>query len=386
VNRSIADRRDSPPWLFSGWRIDDDIDLTPFPHVRRLVMSIDDRFPLRFGLGLCVCLLVGGCGGAVESSPNAGSSPANSTTAAVAVQLNWYPEAEHGGVFQAAADGSYRDVGLEVEIRPGGRATPVAPELELGRVQFAFANADDVVIYRRQGMDIVAVLAAMQDSPRCILVREDSGVESFEGLAGMTLQRQAGRPFLEFMRSQGILDQVQEVPYHGSVSSLVGDPSIAIQAYSFAEPLLAEQQGVKVRRLMVSDLGWNPYSSVLITTGTLIREQPELVRQFVQATCLGWQHYLTDPTLGNESILAANEHGMTAEALDFGSRELKSLVMPGDTPLEQIGEMSLERWQQLVQQMDAIDPNAAGKVKPEECFTTEFLPTNASPGVGPAND
>ncbi len=291
----------------------------------------------------------------------------------VAVQLNWYPEAEHGGLYQAAADGTYVDAGLEVEIHPGGRATPVGPELEMGRCQFAMANADDVVLFREQGMDIVAVLAIMQNHPRCILVREDSGVSDFQDLAGKTLQRQAGRPFLEFLRWKGLLDQVREVPYHGSVSSLVGDPNIAVQAYSFAEPLLAEQQGVKVRKLMLSDLGWNPYSSVLITSGQLIRQNPELVRRFVQATRSGWQHYLTDPSKGNAAILAANKHGMTAEVLQFGSKELRELAMPDAMALESVGMMTDQRWQTLVDQMVTLKLADASKVMPQDCFTTQFL-------------
>lgn len=317
-----------------------------------------------------------GCGSSSDQVSDLtmdGQSP-DVTMQQIAVQLNWYPEAEHGGVYQAKEDGIYEAAGLQVEIRPGGRATPVAPELELGRVQFAFANADDVVIYRRQGLDVVAVAAAMQDSPRCILVQEASEVKSFEDLNGLTLQCQTGRPFLEFMRGEGILDNVQTVPYHGSVASLVADPKIAIQAYSFAEPLLAEQQGVSVRRLMVSDLGWNPYASVLITTGEMIRKDPDLVREFVHATCAGWQNYLTEPELGNGAILAANEHGMTSEALDYGVRELMPLVTPEGTSLDQFGRMTTERWEQLIDQMDAIDPTEAGKVNAKDCFDTSFLP------------
>ena len=328
---------------------------------------------LRRSLFLLFLLVIGGCHSSTPETDRDESAVESASITPVAVQLNWYPEAEHGGVYQAVADGTYAESLLEVDVRPGGRATPVAPELELGRVQFAFANADDVVVFRRQGTDIVAVLAAMQNSPRCILVREDSGAKTFDDLAGMTLQRQAGRPFLEFMRSRRILDQVQEVPYHGSVSSLVGDPNIAIQAYSFAEPLLARQQNVDVRCLMVSDLGWNPYSSVLVTSGDLIRRDPELVRRFVQATLRGWQNYLTDAGKGNQAILAANEHGMTAEALEFGSRELRSLALPSDMDLGSVGAMTLERWRTLVEQMDALEPEAAGKVKPEDCFTTAFL-------------
>jgi NitT/TauT family transport system substrate-binding protein len=291
----------------------------------------------------------------------------------VAIQLNWYPEAEHGGVYQAMADGTYQSVGLNVDIRPGGRATPVAPELELGRVQFAMANADDVVAFRRQGMDIVAVMAVAQNSPRCILVRKDSGVTSFGELAGMTLQRQTGRLFLEFMRSKGILEGVNEVPYHGSITSLLADPKIAVQAYSFAEPLLARQQGVEVRTLMVSDLGWNPYSSVLITTGELIRQQPELVQRFVDATRTGWQNYLTDSSAGNAAILKANEHGMTEEALAFGAAELKPLAITEEMTLQQVGLMTQQRWDELVQQIETLDPSDDTPVKGSDCFTLQFL-------------
>ncbi|TWU46055.1 NMT1/THI5 like protein [Novipirellula aureliae] len=314
-----------------------------------------------FLLGLCLMLAALGC--------NNRETDSGKTFA----QLNWYPESEHGGLYQALADGTYAEAGLDVEIRPGGGPTPVAPELVLGRVQFAVTNADDVVLFRAQGADVVAVLAAMQNHPRCILVREDSGIQTLDDLAGVTLQRNPGRVFLQFMRSKGLLDQVTEVPYHNSVTSLVTSQGFAIQAYSFAEPHLAEQQGVKVRKLMLSDIGWNPYSSVLVTSGKMIRTEPERVRQFVQATRTGWQNYLTDPTKGNAAILAANQHGMTAEALQFGEAELRTLALPNNQPMESIGEMTHDRWQTLVDQMQDLDVIEKGVVDPNDCFTTEFL-------------
>ncbi len=330
-------------------------------------------FPFRIGPLLLSALILCGCGSSSKPEPTSRLTQAGESPRAVAVQLNWYPEAEHGGIYQALADGTYAAAGLDVDIRAGGRATPVAAEVHLGRSQFAIANADDVVVFREQGMDVVAVLAASQDNPRCILVRAESGIESFADLANKTLQRQAGRPFLEFMRAQGLLDKVREVPYHGSVSSLVADPNIAIQAYSYSEPLLAQQQGVEVRTLMVSDLGWNPYSSVLITSGQLIREDPQLVRSFVEATRRGWQNYLADPSLGNAAILAANQHGMTAETLDFGTAGLRVLALPEGMPAEQFGTMSHQRWKTLVDQMVSLKLVDPSKVKPDDCFTTEFL-------------
>jgi len=325
---------------------------------------------------LISCLLVwAGCSGTAPSVATDGRADGDRL---IGVQLNWFPEVEHGGVYQAAADGTYAAAGLDVEIRPGGRATPIAPELLRGRSQFAITNADDVVLFRAQEADIVAVLAAAQDHPRCLLVRADSGVESFSDLRGMTLQRQAGRPFLTFLEKRGILDGVEQVPYHNSIAAMATDPKVAVQAYSIAEPLLAQQQGLEVRTLMVSELGWNPYSSVLVTTGDLIRSEPEKVARFVEATRRGWRAYFDDAQAGNAAILDANEHGMTAEVLKFGSEQMRPLAMPDDDPQE-LGQMNPRRWQRLVEQMTELELIPAGSVDPQQCFTTEFLADPATP-------
>ncbi len=123
-------------------------------------------------LVIIVTLSGGGC--SPKSSPDATGTANSGATTRTAIQLNWYAEAEHGGAYQAQADGLYKAAGLEVEIRPGGASTPVAAEVVLGRADFAITNADDVVHYRAAKSDIVAVLAAMQDNPRCIMVNQKS--------------------------------------------------------------------------------------------------------------------------------------------------------------------------------------------------------------------
>lgn len=328
-------------------------------------------------LTMCVpTILATGC----ARQPGSDSKMDSSLTP-VSVQLNWYPEVEHGGVYQSLIDGAFAETGLNVEIRPGGRETPVAPELLRGRSQFAITNADDVVLFREQGADIVAVLAAVQNHPRCLLVRTDSGVESFDDLAGMTLQCQPGRAFLPFLRTRGYLEGVREVPYFNSIAAMVNDPKIMVQAYSVAEPLIAQQQGLDVRLLMISDLGWNPYSSVLVTTGTMIRESPDVVRKMVDATRAGWIRYLDNPESTNAAILQANGHSITAEALRFGSEAMLPLVYPDalsvaditDSQRDQFGQMSETRWKTLLDQMvelELVDPN---RMSASDCFTNEFL-------------
>lgn len=322
---------------------------------------------LRLRVVLPTVVLLGSLGCQRTPSSEQANNPGTTGLPAVSVQLNWYPEVEHGGVYQAAIDGTFRDAGFDVEIRPGGRATPIAPELAMGRSQFAITNADDVVLFRAQGANVVAVLAAAQNHPRCILVRADSGVTSLDNLKGLTLQRQPGRAFLEFMRKKGLLEGVREVPYHNSVTAMVTDSKVAIQAYVNAEPLLAEQQGLDVVPLMVSDLGWNPYSSVLVTTDEYLAQHREAVEAITRATQKGWVNYLQDGAKANAMILEANSHGMTPEALDFGGKQFAALAKPSGHD-DEVGSMTLERWQTLIGQMEALELIEAGRVRPEDCF------------------
>jgi NitT/TauT family transport system substrate-binding protein len=318
---------------------------------------------------LATCLAIAGCG--TPAKPPA--DPAAGVPAVL--QLNWFPEAEHGGFYTALVENLAAAEGLALEIRPGGRAAPIASELAAGRVQFAVANAEDVVMFRSQGADIVTVMAACQHHPRCLLMRKDSGVTSFEDLGkqGMTLQVQQGHAFLEFMRKKGLLAGVKEVPYTGGVALTVHDPKMAQQGYVYSEPLLARQEGVEITTLMLSDIGFDPYSSVLVTTGKLVREEPDLVRRMVRAAIAGWRRYLADPAATNAHLLKVNPEGVTPEMLARGVEILRGLCLPDGMPPEELGTMTATRWDTLLEQMTALDPSLAGKVQAADCYTLEFL-------------
>ncbi len=326
-------------------------------------------------LSLCLVSLAG-CQRSESSGAGESDSKDASGTTKVRLRLNWFPEAEHGGFYAAQTHGFYQAAGLDVEILPGGRSTPLAGELATGRVEFAVANADDVVLYRNKGADLVVVMAAAQHHPRCIMVREDSGVKSLKELKGLTLQVEDGQPYLEFLRKRGFLDGVREVPYNGTVGQTVADPKWGQQAYVYSEPLIAEQQGAKVTTLMVSELGFDPYSSVLVTTGEMIKQHPETVRKMVKASIEGWGKYIESPAQTNALILEQNREGVTPEALTYGVKLLGPMCRPEGFTSEQIGTMTAERWSTLVSQMEEIGlVKPAGNVPAETCYDLQFLPT-----------
>ena len=121
------------------------------------------------------------------------------STPEIQLQLNWLPDAQHGGFFSALAEGHFEAEGLDVEIIPGGPGSAAIPKLATGRCDFAIGNADQVLLAREQGAEVVAVFAAMQNSPRCIMVHEKSGITSLEQLSNLTLALGDGKAFAEYL-------------------------------------------------------------------------------------------------------------------------------------------------------------------------------------------
>ena len=100
----------------------------------------------------------------------------------------------------------------------------------------------------------------------------------------------------------------------------------AQQAYIFSEPFVARSKGGDPHSLLVADIGFNPYASVLIATEEAIAEQTDIVAAMVRASVAGWNHYLRDPDQTNRHIHQLNpEMGM--DILAYGAQESKPLIL-----------------------------------------------------------
>ena len=306
------------------------------------------------------------------------SQPGQATLAEVQLALNWFPEAEHGGFYTAQLEGFYASRGVDVEILGGGPDAPVIQRVASGQVAFGVTNADGVLNARAAKADVVALMAPYQVNPRCIVVHESSGIESIEQIANLTLALSQRPACSHFLRGKYEFPGVTIVPYHGSVSPLIADPRYALQGYCFSEPVIARQHGAQVRALMVSDTGFNPYASLLITRRELLERQPELVRALTQASVEGWRRYLRDPEQTNALIKKLNPQ-IDMEVLQEGASQSVPLVLDAMSRSHGLGYMELGRWKQLRDQMIACGILDEADMDLRRAFTTEFLP-----GVDPA--
>ena len=109
-----------------------------------------------------------GCG--TSSPPPVDADPADLIE--VELQLNWYPEAEHGGYYAALVHGYFEDEGLRVTIKPGGPSVPVLAQVASGRAAFGVSNAHQVLLGHAEGAKTTAVMAPLQNCPRCAACQE----------------------------------------------------------------------------------------------------------------------------------------------------------------------------------------------------------------------
>ena len=315
----------------------------------------------------CVALAVLssiGCG-------DAGRSEASEDSQSVTLALNWYADAQHGGFYAAQHFGFFEQEGLDVRIVPGGPAAPVVPNVAMRRVDFGVGNADQILMAREQEAPVVAVMAAMQNSPRCIMVHKETGIQRIADLKDVTLALGAGKAFVRYLEDNGHLKGVQVVPYTGSIALFLNEPRFAQQAYVFSEPFVAQRKGVDPHCMMVSDLGFNPYTSCLMMHEERLASDPELAEKMIRAVRRGWRAYLRDPEPVNRLINRDNPE-MDLDSLRFAVDAIRPLCLGGEITENSIGSMSDERWQTLATQLVEIGSLETAE-QVGDAYTLQFL-------------
>ena len=315
---------------------------------------------------LASLLLFAGCS-SEQNQPQVGATPK------VQLALNWFPEAEHGGFYAAQVHGYYKAQGVEVEILGGGPNAPVIQRVATGAVAFGITNADDVLYARAQQAPVVSLMAPYQINPRCIMVHEKSGIEAIGDLSNLTLAMSQRPAFSHYLRWKYPLTGVKIVPYPGNVTQFLLDENFAQQGYIFSEPFVAKSKGGDPRSLLVADIGFNPYASVLIATEETIAARPDIVKAVVQASVEGWAKYLADPTQTNRHINSLNPD-MGLDILAYGATESKALILDQTARQNGIGDMNVKRWQDLLEQMVSAGLIAKDAVDVQDAFTERFLP------------
>jgi NitT/TauT family transport system substrate-binding protein len=312
------------------------------------------------------------------------SCPARAQTLdKISFGTNWVAEAEHGGFYQAVADGTYAKYGLDVTIVPGGPNVNNRLLLVSGKLDFAM-TANTLLTFDAvaQGLPVVSVAAIFQKDPQVFLLHPPIKPTSLADLKPLTLflSKEAMAGNFQWMKSAHGFSEARVKPYTFNPQPFLADPNSAMQGYVTSEPYLIEKlAGFKPNELLLADHGFDAYSTLIDTRREIVERKPDVVQRFVDASIVGWYHYLYgDSSAGNALIRKTNPE-MTDDLLAYSIKRMKDagIVDSGDTLRDGIGAMNEARIGSFYTTM-----SKAGAVKNgldyRRAFTLQFV----NKGVG----
>ena len=263
---------------------------------------------------------------------------------------NWFAEAQHGGYYEALANGIYKKYGLNVKVDMGGPGINGEQLLAAGKYQFYMGNGIDQLVATAHGLPLVTVATVFQKSPTCIYVhynitKPQQLADSKYRILVSSNEVHTWWPWA--MRHFGYKASQRGV-YTGSVAPFLADMNVAQQGFYGAEDYMIAEAGMKFHTFILADYGYPEYSETIQTTETMVKDHPEIVKKFVEATMLGWKEYLDNPAPGNALIMKANPKQTPAQ-LAYGVKTmLKGKLLEGPAvDKDGVGTMTTARWKKI---------------------------------------
>ncbi|MEQ1597158.1 MAG: ABC transporter substrate-binding protein [Casimicrobium sp.] len=293
----------------------------------------------------------------------------------VTFQTNWFAQAEHGGLYQAVAEGTFKKYGLDVTIKMGG------PQLN-GLQLLAAGNVDifmgfDIQNYKawEQGIQAVSVGTFFQKDPIVVIAHND--VKTFADLKSKTVlvSTDGQTNWWPWAKAKYGFKDEQTRPYTFNVQPFVANKNAAQQGYLTSETLAVQKAGIKDAKVfLLADLGYPPYTETITVLKKTIDSNPKMIEAFVKASAEGWKSYLKNPAPAN-ALIKKDNPAMTDELLAYGLAKIKEMgiVDGGDAAKLGIGIITEARMKQTWDMMVANKLIDTTKVKFTDAWTDRFV-------------
>jgi len=297
---------------------------------------------------------------------------------------NWLAQGEHGGYYQALADGTYEKYGLKVTIVPGGPRANNRMLMSVGKLDFymggSLIQAFSAV---EKNIPTVVVAAHFQKEPQILMSHPDQGLDTFESLRtsnDILLSKDGAATFFQWMKAEFGFKDEQVKPYGFNPAPFIANARAVQQGYVTSDPLAIEKAaGFRPNVFLLADQGFSTYSTTIETRREMVEKDPDLVQRFVDASTIGWYHYLYGDNAKANALIKRDNPEMTDEILAYAVAKMKEygIVDSGDAQKHGIGAMSDARFKDFFEKMVK-----AGLFKPDLDYKQAYTLRFVNKGVG----
>lgn len=299
------------------------------------------------------------------------------TLTKVTVRLKWLMLAHvAAGEVTAIEKGFFKEEGLDVELRPGGREFDAIRTVPAGSDDIGVSSPDQIIMAREKGMPVKAFLAIMQENPVSIVSLKSSGIEKPEDLIGKKAAISYGTnveiEYRALMRKLNLdMSKVEEFPYKFDMSILWHGTVDFVPGYTVNNPIISKLKGFDVNVMELSDYGISWYGNMYFTTEKYMNEHPDILKKYCRAVSRGWEYALEHP---DEAVQFLVKHNPKADTT-FQKEIMKLLpkyLTSKDTKEHSFGWMSKEKWEEI--QNELLEQEFVKKTsEPSNYFTNKFV-------------
>lgn len=266
----------------------------------------------------------------------------------LSVRLTWVHQAQFAGIYLAADKGFYKELGLNVDIRPGGIEYPSIKMVSAGNDEIGLTSADQVLLARSKGAPVVAIAALYQKSPVVLFSLKKSGITTPHDLKGKKIGIKYGDntevPLRALLRKEGISDKdIKEVSVSYDPSPLIQGQVDVLPGFAVNEPLSLTEKGYELNEIFTADYGVNMYADVIFTTEDVIAKKRDALVKFLIATIKGIQYAIDHPDEAIAAVASRNPNMDSTHEMNM----LKASIPLWKPSGKRIGEMQEADWVQL---------------------------------------
>ena len=304
----------------------------------------------------------------------------------VSFGTNWVAEAEHGGFYQALADGTYKKYGLDVTIVPGGPNANNRILLPVGKIDFYMsANTLQAFDAVEQNVPTIEVASLFQKDPQVLIAHPDQNIKKLIDLKRLTLfiSKEGVATYFQWLKADFGFKEEQVKPYTFNPQPFLADKKSAMQGYVTSEPFAIEKQGnFKPKIFLLANEGFSSYSTLIETRRELVEKKPELVQRFVDASIIGWYNYIYGDNKAANAIIKRENPEMSDDLLAYSVAKMKEygIVDLGDSLSLGVGAMTDARMQDFFDKMVRAGVVKAG-LDFRKSYTLKFV--NKKVGLDP---
>jgi len=258
---------------------------------------------------IALCLLLAACGEKQETITSGGSH-----TQPVTLMLDWFPNADHVGIYEAQANGDYTSAGLNVHVEvPSNPASPLQL-LAAGKVDAAISYEPELMLARNQNQPLVSVAAIVQEPLTSIVSIGAKHIRTAAQLRGKRIG-DAGIPY-QHAYLQTILAH-ERIPASSVKETNVGDNLVpamisgrvdaTLGAYWNYEAIQLARMGKHPNVIRMNQVGVPTYDElVLVVRESTLATHPDEIRRLVQALARGYEATRSDPSGAVANLVKAN--------------------------------------------------------------------------------